>query len=75
MLPHTLEVGLLGDPGGHLMRHYHILLLDDLGSKLTESLVLSLEGGSTLWCASVHTEQDVLVLVGLGEGVENTVAL
>ena len=75
VLPHALEVWLFGDLGGHLVWHDHVFLFDDLGSELAKSLILCLESCSALWRASVHAKHDVLVLVGLGEGVEDAVAL
>lgn len=75
VLPHALEVWLFGDLGGHLVWHDHVFLFDDLGSELAKSLILCLESCSALWRASVHAKHDVLVLVGLSEGVEDAVAL
>jgi len=43
VLPHTLEVRFIWELGGHLVRHDHILFLDDLGGEFTESLILSSE--------------------------------
>jgi len=55
--------------------HYHVFLFDDLRGELTQSIVLSLESSGAFWRASVHAEHDVLVLIRLGEGVEDSVTL
>ena len=55
------------------MWHYHVFLFDDLRGELTQSIVLSLESSGAFWRASVHAEHDVLVLIRLGEGVEDSV--
>ena len=75
VLPHTLEVGLLAESGCLLVGHNHILLLDDLGGHLAKSLILSLESLLTFRGTGVQAEQNVLILVGVGEAVQNAVAL
>ena len=67
VLPHTLEVGLIRETSRLLVRHDHILLLDDLGGELTKGLILTLEGFLALRGACVHAEHDVAVLVGVRE--------
>ena len=74
-LPHTLEVRLIWESRRHLMGHDHVFSLDDLGGKVAKSLVLTLKGSSTLWGPCVHAKEDILILVGVGEGVEDAVAL
>jgi len=74
VLPDALEVGLVWEASGHLVGHDHVLLLDDLGSKLAKSLVLASESLLALRCAGVHAEQDVGVLVGVGEREESAFA-
>ena len=74
-LPHTLEVRLIWESRRHLMGHDHIFSLDDLGGEVTKSLVLTLECCGTLRGPCVHAKEDVLVLVSVGEGVEDAVAL
>lgn len=75
VLPHALEVRLVGDLGRHLVGHHHVFSLDDLGGELAKSLVLLLESGGTLGSGRVHAEQDVGILVGVGERVEDAVSL
>lgn len=75
VLPHALEMGLVGKLGGHLVGEDHILLLHDLGGKLAKSLVLSLESSLTFRGAGVKTEHDRLVLVGMGERVKHAISL
>ena len=67
VLPHALEVRLFGELNWHLMREDHIFLLDNLWGKFAKSLVLFLESSLALRGAGVHTENDCLVLVGVGE--------
>ena len=75
VLPHALEVRLFADLRWHLVGQDHILLFDDLRSELAESIILSLESGGTLWSASIHTKDDVLILVGLSERVKDSITL
>jgi len=75
VLPHTLEVGLFGELGCLLVGHDHVFLFDDLGGELGKSLVLCLESCSAFWRASIHAEKDVLILVSVGERVEDAVTL
>ena len=75
VLPHALEVGLVRDLGRHLVREDHILPLDDLRGELAKGLVLLAEGLLTLRGRRVQTEQDVLLLVGVGERVEHAISL
>lgn len=75
MLPHTLEVRLIWETRRLLMRHDHVLLLDDLRSELTESLILALESLLSLRGAGIHTKENVLVLVGMGEREKSAVTL
>ena len=74
-LPHTLEVRLIWESGRHLMGENHVFSLDDLRGEVTKSLVFSLESCGTLRSSSVHAKEDILILVGVSEGVENTIAL
>lgn len=75
VLPCALEVRLLADSGWHLVGHDHVLLFDDLRGELAESFVLSLESGGTLWSASIHTKDQVLILVGMSERVKDSITL
>jgi len=75
VLPHTLEVGLFGELGCLLVGHDHVFLFDDLGGELGKSLVLCLESCSAFWRAGIHAEKNVLILVSVGERVEDAVAL
>ena len=73
--PDTLEVGLFGELGLHLVRHDHILLLDDLRGHFSHSLILFLESCSTFGSASIHAEHNGRVLIGPGERVKALVTL
>ena len=75
VLPHALEVRLIGKLGCHLVRHDHVFLFDDLGGKLAKSLVLKLESCGTLRRAGIHAEKNVLILVSVGERVKDAVTL
>ena len=61
---------LIWDDLGHLVWVEEILLLDDLWGELVESIPLSLELSSTFLGSGVNTKDNLLVLIGLGEGVE-----
>mmetsp|Transcript_51232 Transcript_51232/g.70359 ORF Transcript_51232/g.70359 Transcript_51232/m.70359 type:complete len:266 (+) Transcript_51232:3-800(+) len=73
-LPHTLEVRLRRDLGSDFVREDKVLLLNDLGGELAEGHVLLAEGFATLRGGSVHTKDEVSVLVSVGERVKNLVA-
>ena len=75
VLPHTLEVGLVGGLSGHFVRHDHLVLLDDLGGKLAKSHVLLAEGLGTLRGARVQTKHQFTVLVSVSERVKHAVFL
>jgi hypothetical protein len=68
-------MGLGADSGGHLVGEDHVFLLHDLGSELTKDFVFGLEGSTALGSGSIHTENDLLVLVCVGERVEYAVSL
>lgn len=55
------------------MGEHEVLLPDNLGSELGQSIPLSLEGLATLGGGGVDSEVDVLVLVGVGEGMKSSV--
>jgi hypothetical protein len=73
--PDSLEVGLGRDLLGHLVRVEHSLLLDHLGGHCSDGVVLSLEGNSALLGGGVHTEGKGLVLVAVGERVEDVIGV
>ena len=57
------------------MGHNHVLSLKDFGGEVAKSLVFPLKGSSTLRGPCVHAKEDILILVGVSEGVEDTIAL
>mmetsp|Transcript_5315 Transcript_5315/g.8955 ORF Transcript_5315/g.8955 Transcript_5315/m.8955 type:complete len:247 (+) Transcript_5315:374-1114(+) len=73
--PDSLEVSLVGHVGGDLVGVDEVLHLDHLGSHLVQGLVLLLEGDSALLSGGVDSEDESLVLVGLGEGVEDLIGV
>ena len=75
VLPHSLEVRFLGEARRHFVGHDHVLLLDDLGGHLAKSLILSLESLSAFRGTGIHTEQNVLVLIGVSKAVKDAIAL
>jgi hypothetical protein len=75
VLPATLEMGLIGDLGGLLVRENDVFFLDDFRGKLSQSVVLGLVGGAALLSGGVHAEDNGTVLVCVAEGVESSLAL
>ena len=73
VLPDTAEVRLSGNSRGHLVRETEVLLLHDLRSESANGFVFLTELGATLFGGGVHAEDHTLVLVGVGERVEETV--
>jgi hypothetical protein len=67
VLPHSAEVGLLSDETLVLMGVDHIFLGDQLGDKLASGLPLLLELLTTLWGGGVNTEDEFVLLIGMGE--------
>lgn len=57
------------------MREDHIFLLNKLWCHLAKSLVLLSELLLAFWGGGIHTESNRLVLVGVGEGEENSISL
>ena len=74
-LPHALEVRLVWESGRHLMGHNDVFLLEDLGGEVAKSLVLLLKGCGAFRGPRVHAKEDILILVGVSEGVEYAIAL
>ena len=68
--PESLEVGLGGDLSAHLVRVQEVFLLDDLGGESVEVLPESLVLGAALLSGGIDAEDDVGVLVGMGEAIE-----
>lgn len=70
VFPQSLEVGLSGDLGTHLVRIQEVFLLDDLRGQLVEFLPLLLEFGSALLSGGINTKDNVGSLIGIVEAVE-----
>jgi len=75
MLPHTSEVRLVREVRRLLVGEDQVLLLNDLGGQFAKSVPFSLEGFTTLGGGGVKTEDDVGVLVGMGERMQSAVLL
>lgn len=71
VLPDSLEMWLIRDPFSHLMWVLEVLHSNDLWAELMKNLVLLLEESSSLLSGGVDTEDDLLVLISVGEGVKN----
>lgn len=74
-LPAALEVRLRGDLGSNFVGEHEVLFLNDLRGELAEGHVLLSESFTTFRGGSVHTEDEVSVLVGVGERVKDLIAL
>lgn len=73
--PDSSEVSFSCDLLWHLVWEEHSLWLDDLWSHLGNSIVLSLESGSTLSGSGVNTEVDWLLLICISERVKEFILL
>jgi hypothetical protein len=71
VLPDSLEMWLVRDPLAHLMWVLEVLHSDDLWAELVKGLVLLSEKLSSLLGGGVDTEDDLLILVSVGEGVKD----
>lgn len=70
-LPDSHEVWLVRDLLGHLVWELEGVLSDDLWGELVKGLPFFLELNSSLLGGSVNTKDNLLILVGMGEGVED----
>ena len=74
-LPHTLEVRLIWESWRLFMGQDHVFPLDNFRGEVAKSLVFLLKCCSTLRSPCIHAKEDILILIGVSEGVENTIAL
>ena len=70
-LPDSLEMWLIRDPLTHLMWVLEVLHSDDLWAELMKGLVLFLELDSSLLGGGVDSENNLLVLISVSEGVKD----
>jgi hypothetical protein len=75
VLPDTSEMRLVNSNGIKLVRELHVLHLDDLRGELSKGLVLFAESSSAFFGGGVHSEDNLGLLVGIGERVEVLVSL
>jgi len=75
MLPDTSEMRFVNSNGIKFVRELHVLHLDDLRSEFSKGLVLSAESGSSFFGSGIHSEDNLGLLVGVSERVENLVGL
>jgi hypothetical protein len=73
VMPDSLEMWLVRDPLAHLMWVLEVFHSNDLWAELVKSLVLLLEESSSLLSGGVDTEDDLLVLISVCEGVKNLI--
>jgi len=71
VFPDSLEMWLIRDLFAHFMWELEVLHSDNLWSKLVESIILGLELDSTLFSCGINTENNVLILICVSEGVNN----
>lgn len=71
VFPDSLEMWLGRDLLTHFMWELEVLHFDDLWSKLVKGLILSFVLESTLFSGGVDTENNVLILICVSEGVNN----
>lgn len=70
VLPHSQEVGLLGDLLGSFMRESNIILADQLRGHLSVLVPDFLELSSSLLSGSINTEKEWLILIAIFERVD-----
>lgn len=75
VLPHALEMGLGGNLDGKLMGERKVFLLDDLGEHGVELHPFLGELLAAFFGRGINSEDDISVLICVGERVENSVSL
>jgi hypothetical protein len=73
VLPDSHEMGLVRDLRCLFVGENHVLLLNDFWGQFGEDFVLLLELGTSLRGGGVHTEDNLAILVGVGERPEESV--
>jgi hypothetical protein len=73
VLPDSLEMWLVRDPLAHLMWVLEVFHSDDLWAEFVKGLVFLLEESSSLLSGGIDTEDDLLVLISIGEGVKDLI--
>lgn len=73
-LPDTSEVRLSADLRSHFVRENDVFLPHDLGSEFAKDVIFLLESSTTLRGSGIQTEDSLLVLIGVGERVENSIS-
>ena len=71
VLPDSLEMWLVRDPLAHLMWVLEVFHSNDLWAELMKGLILLLELDSSLLSGGVDSENNLLVLISVGEGVKD----
>lgn len=70
VLPHSAEVGLIGDEALVLVRVDNVFLGKELGYELASGLPLLLELLTALWGGGVDAEDKLVLLISMSEGVK-----
>jgi hypothetical protein len=70
VLPYTLEVGLVGDEGGHFMGVEEVLFLHKIRGHFTQSVIFSLKLFATFLSSRVNAEKELVFLVSVGKAVK-----
>lgn len=71
VLPNSSVVWLVRDPLTHLMRILEVLHLNDLWSHFVKHSILSFPLLSSLLSSGINSEDNLLVLISISEGVKN----
>lgn len=75
VLPDSAEVGLIRNEALLLVRKNHIFLRDEFRDELTSCLPFFLELLTTLWGSGINTEDKLVILISVGEGIKVLVGI